>query len=337
MTQVYEWEPGTPYGAGAIVRYQGALYKIIQPHTSEPGWEPPNTPALWGRVEQPIGDYQPQQQQGGGYNPGYIQPQQPQQPQYQTPPPPQAGGYGGDEKKPWDQHQEQSVDIPHEERKKNWYDIDDHRKKQLEIGGGLVAGLAAIGAGYYAYHEHNKSEEEKKALTWGLQNWLQEAEARKQRFYAEGPSSPATWILSEGGQVPKGALPAGQQNGETLYVCRGFHEGGIQIGKVSPAFSKGAVVGYGFKEIQLSKYEVLVGDIRALRWVNFRGRLNVQQLGARPVEGGREKDGTPLFIASAQHGPNVLPGKVSEKLDAAVVPANNTEITENEYRVLCYA
>lgn len=58
-----------------------------------------------------------------------------------------------------------------------------------------------------------------------------------------------------------------------------------------------------------------MGDIRALRWVNFRGRLNVQQLGARPVEGGREKDGTPLFIASAQHGPNVLPGKVSEKLD----------------------
>lgn len=55
MTQVYEWEPGTPYGAGAIVRYQGmfsfvpsiiheldstqpcagVLYKIIQPHTSE--------------------------------------------------------------------------------------------------------------------------------------------------------------------------------------------------------------------------------------------------------------------------------------------------------------
>lgn len=55
----------------------------------QPGWEPPNTPALWGRMEEPVGDYQPQQQQGGGYNPGYIQPQQPQQPQYQSPPPPQ--------------------------------------------------------------------------------------------------------------------------------------------------------------------------------------------------------------------------------------------------------
>ena len=58
-----------------------------------------------------------------------------------------------------------------------------------------------------------------------------------------------------------------------------------------------------------------MGDQRALRWVNYRGRLNLQNLGARPVEGGREKDGTPLFIASAQHGPHVIPGKVSEKLD----------------------
>lgn len=69
---------------------------------------------------------------------------------------------------------------------------------------------------------------------------------------------------------------------------------------------------------QLSKYEVLVGDQRALRWVQSQGRLSIQNLGARPVEGGREKDGTPLFIASAQHGPNVIPGKVSERLDGTL-------------------
>ena len=68
---------------------------------------------------------------------------------------------------------------------------------------------------------------------------------------------------------------------------------------------------------QLPKYEVLVGDPRALRWVDARGRLSVQNLGARPVEGGREKDGTPLFVARVQHGANVIPGKVSEKLDGA--------------------
>lgn len=90
-----------------------------------------------------------------------------------------------------------------------------------------------------------------------------------------------------------------------------------------------------------------MGDPRALRWVDARGRLNVQSLGAQPVEGGREKDGTPLFVARVQHGDSIIPGKVSEKLDgtccvrnmlrwdadlsmdeAALVPVANTEITQ---------
>lgn len=30
-------------------------------------------------------------------------------------------------------HPNQNVDIDHEERKKNWFDIDDERKQQLEV------------------------------------------------------------------------------------------------------------------------------------------------------------------------------------------------------------
>ncbi|SMC76855.1 alpha-lytic protease prodomain-containing protein [Lentzea albidocapillata] len=44
------WAPYTAYGNGAQVTYGGASYRIIQPHTSVPGWEPPNTPALWQRL-----------------------------------------------------------------------------------------------------------------------------------------------------------------------------------------------------------------------------------------------------------------------------------------------
>jgi streptogrisin C len=44
------WAPYTNYGDGAQVTYGGAVYRIIQPHTSVPGWEPPNTPALWQRL-----------------------------------------------------------------------------------------------------------------------------------------------------------------------------------------------------------------------------------------------------------------------------------------------
>ncbi|WP_439660727.1 carbohydrate-binding protein [Lentzea sp. HUAS TT2] len=30
--------------------YSGATYRCRQGHTSLPGWEPPNVPALWERV-----------------------------------------------------------------------------------------------------------------------------------------------------------------------------------------------------------------------------------------------------------------------------------------------
>nr|BFE88326.1 hypothetical protein GCM10020093_109270 [Planobispora longispora] len=44
------WAPNTAYAAGAQVTYGGATYRCLQAHTSLPGWEPPNVPALWQRV-----------------------------------------------------------------------------------------------------------------------------------------------------------------------------------------------------------------------------------------------------------------------------------------------
>ncbi|EMD22314.1 alpha-lytic protease prodomain-containing protein [Amycolatopsis azurea] len=41
------WAPYTYYGSGATASYGGSNYRVIQPHTSMPGWEPPNVPALW--------------------------------------------------------------------------------------------------------------------------------------------------------------------------------------------------------------------------------------------------------------------------------------------------
>ncbi|MCX4388362.1 dioxygenase [Micromonospora peucetia] len=43
------WAPGTVYPAGARVTYGGVGYRCLQAHTAQPGWEPPNTPALWAR------------------------------------------------------------------------------------------------------------------------------------------------------------------------------------------------------------------------------------------------------------------------------------------------
>ncbi|SCF59447.1 streptogrisin C [Streptomyces sp. DconLS] len=41
---------GTVYQAGDTVAYGGATYRCLQTHQAQPGWEPPNTPALWQRV-----------------------------------------------------------------------------------------------------------------------------------------------------------------------------------------------------------------------------------------------------------------------------------------------
>jgi beta-glucanase (GH16 family) len=44
------WAPNTWYNVGATVTYNGVSYRCQQAHTSQVGWEPPNTPALWVRL-----------------------------------------------------------------------------------------------------------------------------------------------------------------------------------------------------------------------------------------------------------------------------------------------
>ncbi|WP_231329603.1 M4 family metallopeptidase [Actinomadura graeca] len=41
------WAEGKSYNIGDTVVYDGVTYRCLQPHTSQPGWTPPNVPALW--------------------------------------------------------------------------------------------------------------------------------------------------------------------------------------------------------------------------------------------------------------------------------------------------
>jgi hypothetical protein len=47
------WAAGTAYAPDERVRCGGKLYKCVQAHTSQAGWEPPNVPALWTEVAKP--------------------------------------------------------------------------------------------------------------------------------------------------------------------------------------------------------------------------------------------------------------------------------------------
>lgn len=45
--EVQPWEPWVAYRINDLVSYNGSIYACIQAHTSLPGWEPANVPALW--------------------------------------------------------------------------------------------------------------------------------------------------------------------------------------------------------------------------------------------------------------------------------------------------
>lgn len=45
-----EWTAGENLTVGIRRAYEGLLYEVIQAHTTQTGWEPPNVPALFKRV-----------------------------------------------------------------------------------------------------------------------------------------------------------------------------------------------------------------------------------------------------------------------------------------------
>ena len=51
MREFYpDWAAGQDYPVGFNVQRGGALYKVLQAHTSQTGWEPENAPSLWAKV-----------------------------------------------------------------------------------------------------------------------------------------------------------------------------------------------------------------------------------------------------------------------------------------------
>lgn len=51
MTEFYPaWASGTDYTAGYKVQWGGKLWRCLQAHTSQTGWEPENVPALWTEI-----------------------------------------------------------------------------------------------------------------------------------------------------------------------------------------------------------------------------------------------------------------------------------------------
>ena len=70
MLEFYpEWASGTDYTAGFKVRRGGKLWRCVQAHASQIGWEPENAPSLWAKVLIPYETVVPEWEQPDSTNP----------------------------------------------------------------------------------------------------------------------------------------------------------------------------------------------------------------------------------------------------------------------------
>ena len=70
MVEFYpEWESGQAYSTGYKVQRSGKLWRCLQDHTSQDGWEPDSAPSLWAKVLIPDETVVPEWEQPDSTNP----------------------------------------------------------------------------------------------------------------------------------------------------------------------------------------------------------------------------------------------------------------------------
>ncbi|KAI8846956.1 hypothetical protein BC829DRAFT_397521 [Chytridium lagenaria] len=307
-----EWQPQTTYDFGSKVIHHGITYQIIQPHTSQVGWEPSLTPALWNQVEgatsQPTSQHPPPQT--------HVQHQpQPSAEQQQT------SGYTqpASEVKPSDT-------APTYESKDEKSDGQKHEgkpeeKKQVAagvLGATALAGIGGVAA--YKFQKHH-SDDQKRAA------WIEEVTTMSQNDQRE--NKPFFWVTTEGKYIPPTAIQCGTDgDGAPLFAARANMKMGCNIG-------------YGNKEISIKKYkyQILCGNPKALKWVDLTGPCITASLqNAQPIEAGQENDGRPLYVAQAFYNNSVQVGKAGAHInDGMFFPYGGKEVVAPSYKVVCFA
>lgn len=66
------WDPAGSYEVGKRVRYGGVLYRCLQSHTAQEGWDPVSAPSLWAKVLIPDEEVIPEWEQPESTNPYQI-------------------------------------------------------------------------------------------------------------------------------------------------------------------------------------------------------------------------------------------------------------------------
>ena len=64
-----EWSAAAHYDANQRVRYDGVLYRCLQAHDAQDGWNPADAPSLWAKVLIPDPEVIPEWEQPDSTNP----------------------------------------------------------------------------------------------------------------------------------------------------------------------------------------------------------------------------------------------------------------------------
>ncbi|TFY76983.1 hypothetical protein EWM64_g7031 [Hericium alpestre] len=99
-----------------------------------------------------------------------------------------------------------------------------------------------------------------------IAQWVTYSKESTAEFRRIGSSSPFVWLFVEGHDIPANAMVAGDDRGRPLYIARAFYEGSLLPGKAGRHLRLGAAIPFNGREIDISRFEVLVEATAPLRW-----------------------------------------------------------------------
>jgi hypothetical protein len=126
------------------------------------------------------------------------------------------------------------------------------------------------------------------------------------------------------------AMPYGYEaDGTELFVARVAHGGGVYCGKMRPAFG-GCNYGFGGREVCGKEYEMLVIQSTEYKWATAANG----EVPDGAVAGGREKDGTTIYVARTAAGGGMHVGSLRNEYGGCKVMFGGDELLSTEYEVL---
>ncbi|KAI9206102.1 uncharacterized protein BJ171DRAFT_498687 [Polychytrium aggregatum] len=172
----------------------------------------------------------------------------------------------------------------------------------------------------------------------GFDDWLAETREYGRDYEAmlqQGQSPVFYWVATSSRAIPPSAIPVGRTaDGRPLYCGRTFHETGVHLGWVTADAPEGLHYSYAEREFFETEFEVLVGDLSRLLWIEQSGaaKIPIQQF---QIEGGSEANGTAQYVAIAEHAGGVYAGKaIAGDSKGCLIGFDTKEVAVAKYRVL---